>query len=82
VHFRTSYEADGHTFETTGMMFNVANRYATSRGTLRFDDSLMDIIGRQGLDSDFWQKNEIVKRTPAEEEAVEIFERDNLFGVY
>ena len=82
VHFRTSYEADGHTFETTGMMFNVANRYATSRGTLRFDDSLMDIIGRQGLDSDFWQKNEIVKRTPVEEEAVEIFERDNLFGVY
>jgi hypothetical protein len=82
VHFRTNYTADGHKFETTGMMFNVADRYFTSRGTLHFNDNLMDLIGRKGLDRDFWQQNEIVKRTPVEEEAVEIFERDNLFGVY
>ncbi len=82
VHFRTNYTADGHKFETTGMMFNVADRYFTSRGTLHFNDNLMDLIGRKGLDRDFWQQNEIVKRTPVEEEAVEIFERDNLFGVF
>ncbi len=82
VHFRTSYTADGHKFETTGMMFNVADRYFTSRGTLRFHDNLMDIISRNGLDGDFWKQNEIVKRTPIEEEALEIFERDNLFGVF
>ena len=82
VHFRTSYTADGHKFETTGMMFNVADRYFTSRGTLRFHDNLMDIISRKGLDGDFWKQNEIVKRTPIEEEALEIFERDNLFGVF
>ena len=28
------------------------------------------------------EHNEIVKRTPVEEEAVEIFEYDNLFGVF
>ena len=82
VHFRTRYTADGHTFETTGMMSNVADRYTQRLGSLRFEDNLMDIIGRQGLDRDFWQQNEIVKRTPVEEEAVEVFERDNLFGVY
>ena len=82
VHFRTNYTADGHKFETTGMMFNVADRYFTSRGTLHFNDNLLDLIGRKGLDRDFWQQNEIVKRTPVEEEAVEIFERDNLFGVF
>lgn len=82
VHFRTNYTVDGHKFETTGMMFNVADRYFTSRGTLHFNDNLLDLIGRKGLDRDFWQQNEIVKRTPVEEEAVEIFERDNLFGVF
>ena len=82
VHFRTSYTADGHKFETTGVMFNVADRYFTSRGTLRFNDNLMDLIGRKGLDCGFWEQNEIVKRTPVEEEAVEIFEYDNLFGVF
>ena len=82
VHFRTSYTADGHKFETTGVMFNVADRYFTSRGTLRFNDNLMDLIDRKGLDRGFWEQNEIVKRTPVEEEAVEIFEYDNLFGVF
>ena len=82
VHFRTSYTADGHQFETTGMMFNVGDRYFTSRGTLRVNGNLLDLIGRKGLDVDFWHENEIVKRTPVEEEAVEIFERDNLFGVF
>ena len=82
VHFRTSYTADGHKFETTGVMFNVADRYFTSRGTLRFNDNLMALIDRKGLDRGFWEQNEIVKRTPVEEEAVEIFEYDNLFGVF
>ena len=49
---------------------------------MRFHDNLMDIISRNGLDGDFWKQNEIVKRTPIEEEALEIFERDNLFGVF
>ena len=82
VHFRTSYTFNGHKFVTTGMMFNVADRYFTSRGTLHFNDNLLYLISRKGLDREFWQQNEIVKRTPVEEEAVEIFERDNLFGEF
>lgn len=82
VHFETKYEADNHTFKTTGILFNVADRYVKGKKSLHFDDNLMNIIGTHGLDKDFWQKNEIVKRTPIEEEAIEIFERDNLFGVY
>ena len=82
VNFRVSYKVDDHTFDTTGMMFNVADRFVKGHGTLRFEDNLLDIIGRKGLDREFWQKYEIVKRTPIEKEAVELFERDNLFGVF
>lgn len=82
VHFNTNYEVDSHTYKATGLLFNVAERYSKSHGTLKFNDNLMDIITTRGLDREFWQQNEIVKRTPIEEEAVEIFERDNLFGVY
>ena len=82
VHFNTYYEVGNHTYKTTGLLFNVAERYTKSHGTLKFNDNLMDIISARGLDREFWQQNEIVKRTPIEEEAVEIFERDNLFGVF
>lgn len=82
ISFRTRYTADQHTFETTGLMFNVADRYVKGRGTLNFTDDLMDIIDGRELDREFWQHLEIVKRTPVEDEVVELFERDNLFGVF
>ena len=36
----------------------------------------------QDYDPMFWNKNEIVKRTPLEEEAIGLFDRDNLFGIF
>ena len=49
---------------------------------MAFNDNLLKRIKKQGLDRDFWDKNEIVKRTPLEEEALELFEHDNLFGLF
>ncbi len=51
-------------------------------GDLHFNGNLINSINKQGVDKEFWKKNEIVKRTPIEQKAVEIFEHDNLFGVF
>lgn len=54
----------------------------TGPSDLKFNGNLMNSITQLGVDKEFWKKNEIVRRTPIEQKAVEIFEHDNLFGVF
>ena len=82
VYFKTHLEYLDFTYETTGIAFNVGDRYFKGRSKMAFNDNLLKSIKKQGLDREFWQKNEIVKRTPLEEEALELFEHDNLFGLF
>ena len=88
VHFLVAYEHAGRRYETTGMMFNVADRFVKGKTTMDFDDNLMSEIEKGKMNKDkhydpkFWKNLEIVKRTPVENEVVELFERDNLFGVF
>lgn len=82
VHFNVHYADGGKYFETTGILYNVAERYVEGKHKMKFYDNLIEVIKQQDYDSEFWQKNEIVKRTPMEEEAINLFERDNLFGIY
>ena len=49
---------------------------------MKFEDNIIDVIKNQDYDPMFWNKNEIVKRTPLEEEAIGLFDRDNLFGIF
>ncbi len=39
-----------------------------------------DILDHLGYNSEFWQENEIVKRTPVEQEVIEAFESQKAFG--
>ena len=88
VHFLVTYEHDGNRYETTGMMFNVADRFVKGKTAMSFSDNLMNEISKGKKNNDkhydhkFWERLEIVKRTPVEDEVVELFERDNLFGVF
>lgn len=55
---------------------------------MSFSDNLMSEIskGKKNNNKHYnqksWEQLEIVKRTPLESEVVELFERDNLFGVF
>lgn len=82
VYFDVSYVDGGKHYVTKGMAFNVADRFVKGKDTMRFDDNLFEKIADKGFDNDFWERNEIVKRSPLEEEAKNIIERDNLIGVY
>lgn len=82
VYFKTHFSCVGHDFDTTGTLYNVGERYVQGRDKMDFDDNLLWTIRKQGLNNEFWEENEVVKRTPLEEEALELFEHDNLIGVY
>lgn len=82
VHFNVNYMDERKHFETTGILYNVGERYVKGKHKMKFDDNIIDIIKNQDYDPVFWKQNEIVKRTPLEEEAIGLFDRDNLFGVF
>lgn len=49
--------------------------------SLNFNNKLHEKIESQGYDPEFWNKNEIVRRTPIEQEVLELFQQKNLFGL-
>lgn len=68
---------------TRSILFNVGEpeRLPKKGETLDFGSELHKAIERRGYDADFWDKNEIVRRTPVEQQVLEMFERQRLFGV-
>ena len=82
VHFDVSFQDFGRKYHTSGLLFNVGKRFASGKNKLGFSDNLLREISKKGYDPNFWRENEIVKRTPVEEEVIELVESDNLFGVY
>ena len=59
-----------------------SEQYTQHKGEeLKFGSVLHQTIDMQGYDPEFWNKNEIVLRTPIEEEVMRLFESQNLFGV-
>lgn len=53
----------------------------TKGRNLKFQDELHKAINEQGYYPEFWEKNEIVRRTPIEDDVLRLFEQKNLFGV-
>ena len=45
-------------------------------------NNMQEEIARQGYDAKFWEDNEVVLRTPVEEQVMRLFEGHQLFGVF
>ncbi|MBR6980784.1 MAG: carboxypeptidase-like regulatory domain-containing protein [Prevotella sp.] len=82
VHFDVSFQDFGKKYRTSGLLYNVGERFSSAKKKLGFDNNLLREISQKGYDPTFWRENEIVKRTPVENEVIELVESDNLFGVY
>ncbi len=82
LHFDVRFSDNGKKYDVAGTMFNTGKRYIKGKGKLDFFDDLTMKIRDKGFDRKFWDDNEVVKRTPMENEALELFEGDNNFGVF
>lgn len=78
----TYHSVDSTLVRTKSTLYNIGTHQGKKGKDLRFDDDLHRRIDKQKYDRDFWRKNEFVRRTRAEEAVLELFERNDLFGVF
>ena len=73
----------GKCINTRSIMFNVDGMELTGEGRKIWNyGDLHDYVREQGYDQQFWHDNEMVRRTPVEQQVMELFENQNLFGVF
>ena len=83
VYVDTYHHVDSTLVRTKSTLFNIGVHQGGKKGRdLKFEDDLHKRIEGQEYDRDYWRKNEFVRRTRAEEAVLELFERDDLFGVF
>jgi len=83
VYIDDCYERYGKQFATRSILFNVGELEADKNRQMQVWawGDMHDYIRWQGYDPEFWHNNEIVLRTPIEEEVMRLFESQNLFGI-
>ena len=73
----------GKCINTRSIMFNVDGMEPAGEGRKIWNyGDLHDYVREQGYDQQFWHDNEMVRRTPVEQQVMELFEHQNLFGLF
>lgn len=82
VYIDEQHERYGKQFFTRSILFNTGSqKVSEGRQMWKYGD-LHDYIDEQGYDQQFWHDNEIVRRTPVEQKVMELFEHQNLLGLF
>ena len=84
VFINQSHRFDGNRICTNSLLYNVGNLQELSEQgmELEYYGHLHDFIDAMGYDPTFWRDNEIVLRTPVEQNVMDLFESKRLFGVW
>jgi len=84
VYIDSQYMKYGKLFNTRSILFNVGDQTGSKEKKLRVygNGDLHNYILEQGYDQQFWHDNEVIRRTPVEQKVMELFEHQNLFGVF
>lgn len=82
VYVSEQHELHGKLLTTHSLLFNIGDKKMGKGEKMGFYGDLHNNIEIQGYDQQFWRKNEIVLRTPVEQQVVEMLENNKLFGVF
>jgi hypothetical protein len=82
VYVDTYHHVDSMLVRTKSTLFNVGEHKGKKGKDLRFEDDLHQRIDHQKYNREYWEKNEVIRRTRAEEAVHELFDRRDLFGVF
>jgi len=82
VYIDEHYDRFDKPMVTRSILFNVGDYGSDMGSPIASDEDLHDYIREQGYDPQFWHDNEIILRTPIEQKVMELFEHQNLFGVF
>ncbi len=72
----------GKTVQTKSLLFNIGDRDIGRGRKLQSWSNLHDVIEQKGYDKQFWDEHEIVRRTPLENDVLQLFESRQLFGIF
>ncbi|RRD93103.1 hypothetical protein EII33_01500 [Bacteroides heparinolyticus] len=64
------------------VMYNTGIETKNKTKKIAKSNDLLNKIANQNYDPAFWKDKAIIKRTPLEKSAIEMFEKKNLFGTY
>lgn len=64
------------------VMYNTGIETKNKTKKMAKSNDLLNKIANQNYDPAFWKDKAIIKRTPLEKSAIEMFEKKNLFGTY
>lgn len=64
------------------VMYNTGIETKNKTKKMAKSNDLLNKIANQNYDPTFWKDKAIIKRTPLEKSAIEMFEKKNLFGTY
>ena len=83
VYVNQQFMRYGKSINTRSIMFNVDGMEGIDGGRKMWNyGDLHNYVREQGYDQQFWHDNEMVRRTPVEQQVMEMFESQNLFGVF
>ena len=81
VYIDQQFQRYGKQIATRSILFNVGDLEADKGMRVWSWGDMHSYIRQQGYDPVFWHNNETVLRTPIEEQVMQLFEQQNLFGV-
>jgi len=84
VHVKTQYDSQlvGGKVEVNSILYNMGPKKSRGCRFLARETNMLKQIKNIDYSPSFWRSNVIIKRTPLEENATQIFEKANLFGTY
>lgn len=82
AYIREYHYFNGYRIFTTSTLYNVGPAEHEHGASLEFFGHLHDTIDNMEYDPVFWRNNEIVRRTPVEQDVLQLFEDKELFGVW
>ncbi|MDE6689397.1 MAG: hypothetical protein K2J86_05895, partial [Prevotella sp.] len=77
---QAAYSEEGISATISSTLVNVGKKYHNGKKKLGDFSDLKQKINSTGYDTQFWNDNTIIKRTPMEEQVVKMFEKDNVFS--
>ncbi|MDE6012550.1 MAG: carboxypeptidase-like regulatory domain-containing protein [Prevotella sp.] len=80
VTVQAAYSEEGISATISSTLVNVGKKYYNGKKKLGDFSDLKQKINSTGYDTQFWNDNTIIKRTPMEEQVVKMFEKDNVFS--
>lgn len=79
VHCEIKTETDFYKFNS--ILYNMGDKIENKKSKSP-KSNMLKVVEKMNYDPAFWKDKAIIKRTPLEKSAIEMFERKNLFGTY